>query len=599
MDHKERYHNLAKEYSEEEDKEERLLVRLSLLRLLTFFGGICIIYFSFLWSPFAGTVVTVVAIVLFLYIVKRYGAHVILKNHAHNLSRINDDESKVLDGDFSMFVNGDEYNDPAHDFTYDLDLFGDSSLFQYLNRTVTGYGRDVLAMWLKDPFEMAASVEERQKCVKELSAKFGWRQEFMATGTDKNLEKEGIDAITRWLSDTKEIVFSKVLKVLIYLLPSIAVVLLILAISGLINYSFLVTAILINLFVVGLKIRTTNKIYEELSGRYKYLEPLSSLLRLIGQEKFESPLLSGYSAGISTDNRSGIEALKQLGSIIHRFDNRINLLVGFFLNAFLLWDLQCVRQLSEWKRNYRDYFPEWLRVIGEIDALVSLGNYAYNNHDFAYPRKTDQSLTFLAKEMGHPLIPSHNRVDNDFSVTGRGEITIVTGANMAGKSTFLRTVAVNLVIAMVGAPVCAAEMIFSPVKIFTSMRTTDSLHSNESYFYAELKRLKILKERLAGEDDVFLILDEILKGTNSDDKRMGSALFLKEIIGMKGTGLIATHDTSLGDLENEYPGIIVNKCIEIEVDGVNIKFDYKIKHGIAKNKNAVLLMEQLGILDRC
>ena len=169
---------------------------------------------------------------------------------------------------------------------------------------------------------------------------------------------------------------------------------------------------------------------------------------------------------------------------------------------------------------------------------------------------------------------------------------------MAGKSTFLRTVAVNLIIAMVGAPVCASEMLFSPMKIFTSMRTTDSLHSNESYFYAELKRLKILKERLIKEENLFFILDEILKGTNSDDKRMGSILFLKEIIGQRGTGLIATHDTSLGDMEKEYPGIIETKCIEIEVDGENIKFDYKIKPGIAKNKNAVLLMEQLGILDK-
>ena len=256
--------------------------------------------------------------------------------------------------------------------------------------------------------------------------------------------------------------------------------------------------------------------------------------------------------------------------------------MGFLLNAFLLWDLQCVRQLAGWKQRYKEYFPEWLRIIGEIDALVSLGNYAYNNPDFIFPQKTDQQPTFSVKEMGHPLIPKRYRINNDFSIGGRGEITIVTGANMAGKSTFLRTVAVNLVLAMIGAPVCAADMLFSPMKIFTSMRTTDSLHSNESYFYAELKRLKILKEKLVSGENGFFILDEILKGTNSDDKRMGSALFLKEIIELRGTGLIATHDTSLGDLEGDYPGIIVNRCIEIEVDGANIRFDYKIKPGTCK-----------------
>lgn len=598
MDIREWYLDLARKYSEEAEREETLLMRLSILRLVLFFGGILLICFLFVLNRYIGLALFATITILFIYIVKIYGKHNNLKTRARNLSHINTNEAKVFDGDFSMFNNGMEYKDSSHDFSYDIDLFGDSSLFQYLNRTVTGYGRDLLAGWLADPFIISDLTEERQKSIGELSGKFGWRQEFLAKGMGKSLEKKGIDTISKWLADKKEVLISKRMGVVAYLLPAISTILLLLTIFGQVHYYFLVASILLNLLVVGFKIRTTNKIHEELSGRYKYLESLADILKHIASEKFESTILFSFSSAISTENRSGIVAMKQLGTIINRFDTRINLLAGFLLNAFLLWDLQCMRQLGEWKTTYGEDFAGWLGIVGEFDAYVSLGNYAYNNQEFIFPGKRGDKPLFSAKEMGHPLIPSKKRICNDFSIKDKGNIVIVTGANMAGKSTFLRTVAVNLILAMVGAPVCASEMLFSPMKIFTSMRTTDSLHSNESYFYAELKRLKILKERLINEDNLIFFLDEILKGTNSDDKRMGSILFLKEIIGQQGTGLIATHDTSLGEMESEYPGIIENRCIEVEVDGANIKFDYKIRPGIARNKNAVLLMELLGILDK-
>jgi DNA mismatch repair ATPase MutS len=197
--------------------------------------------------------------------------------------------------------------------------------------------------------------------------------------------------------------------------------------------------------------------------------------------------------------------------------------------------------------------------------------------------------------MGHPLLKRETRISNDFSVECRGQVFIITGANMAGKSTFLRTVAVNMVLGMIGAPVCAGEMNLSPVKLFTSMRTTDSLSQNESYFYAELKRLKALKERLEKGENIFFILDEILKGTNSTDKSLGSKLFLRRAIEYGGTGLIATHDISLGEMETEFPVNVVNKCFEIEIDGEKISFDYLLRDGITRKMNAAALMKQMGI----
>jgi DNA mismatch repair ATPase MutS len=228
---------------------------------------------------------------------------------------------------------------------------------------------------------------------------------------------------------------------------------------------------------------------------------------------------------------------------------------------------------------------------------MSIANFAYNNPAYSYPQLSDQKEVFTSCMMGHPLISRESRICNDFCIGGKGMVIIVTGANMAGKSTFLRTVAVNFILAMAGAPICANALKFTPLKLYTSMRTTDSLSHNESYFYAELKRLKTLKTRVESGEQILFILDEILKGTNSVDKSNGSKVFMKKMIELGGTGLIATHDTSLGEMENDFPRAIKNKSFEIEIDGENITFDYKLRDGITTKMNAALLMKQMGILD--
>jgi DNA mismatch repair ATPase MutS len=272
------------------------------------------------------------------------------------------------------------------------------------------------------------------------------------------------------------------------------------------------------------------------------------------------------------------------------------MLVGAGLNGLLLWDYHCISRLEKWKSDFKTFFPVWLEMIGEVDAFVSLGNYAFNNPGFVYPLRSDKEI-FSATNLGHQLIEENKRVCNDFSLGKKGTICIISGANMAGKSTFLRTVAVNFILGMTGAPVCASEMNFIPAKLFTSMRTMDSLSANESYFYAELRRLNLLKKRIEEGEPVLFILDEILKGTNSADKSTGSRLFLQRLAERQGTGLLATHDTSLGKMEEEFPGVIINKCFEIEIDGEIIRFDYKIRDGITQKMNAVFLMKQMGILD--
>jgi DNA mismatch repair ATPase MutS len=334
-----------------------------------------------------------------------------------------------------------------------------------------------------------------------------------------------------------------------------------------------------------------------LSRKYYFLSSLEELFKVFDNEIFKSSTLNEIKLNISKGEVSAAVSVNKLSRLIQAFDSRLNLLAALILNGLLLWDYHSVYRLEKWKSDYKNLFPVWLEMLGQIDAFISLGNYAGNDPDFVYPVISDRNIVFSATELGHQLIDESKRVCNDFILERSGSVCIISGANMAGKSTFLRTIAVNFILGMTGAPVCAKEMNFIPSKLFTSMRTTDSLSNNESYFYAELKRLKKLKSRIENGEPVLFILDEILKGTNSADKSLGSKLFLKRLIELGATGLIATHDTSLGEMENDHPGVVINKCFEIEIDGETIKFDYKLQNGITYKMNAAFLMKQMGILE--
>ncbi len=224
----------------------------------------------------------------------------------------------------------------------------------------------------------------------------------------------------------------------------------------------------------------------------------------------------------------------------------------------------------------------------------SFSNYHYNNPDTVFPEFQSGNFSLSAINMGHPLIKSTARVNNDI-VINEGEFLVITGANMAGKSTFLRTIVVNMILGMCGAPVCAEQFSFIPIQIFTSIRTNDSLHKNESYFYSELKRLKRVIDELKSGNNLFVVLDEILKGTNSKDKHAGSEALLKQFITLKTSGIVATHDVALGKLEESFPENIKNKCFEVDINGSQLSFDYKIRDGISKNMNATILMREMGI----
>jgi DNA mismatch repair ATPase MutS len=594
---KARYRKAADGFRLLAQKEERRMVILSVLRLLCFFGGIFLSWLGFTLSIAAGISVLLVSVILFLWLLKAYSAHTDNRDFLFNLSSVNSMEASALSGNLEGFVTGEEFADIDHPFSNDTDLFGKSSLFRYINRTVTSYGREILAGWLSDPFPLAEDLKKRQEVVKELAGKEKWRHEFMASGYKNGLEKKEIVTLLAWLNEKDDNKGSILRKSLLFILPGAAVISLILVIAGIFHYSVFTFFFLINLFYVFSGVKNTNRIHNALSRKYYYLSSMKSLLRSFDNEDFNSELLKEVKSNLSGKGVSAAASVKELERLIQTFDSRLNLLVSFALNGLLLWDYHSVRQLGEWKARYGSYFPVWLEMLGRIDAFISIGNFSFNNPSYVFPSLPGGTIMFSAKKLGHPLIAAEERVSNDFEIAGKGRICVITGANMAGKSTFLRTMAVNYILAMTGAPVCASELRFSPVKLFTSMRTTDSLSNHESYFYAELKRLRLLKSEVENGEPVLFILDEILKGTNSADKSLGSKLFVKRLIESGGTGLIATHDISLGELESDYPGKVFNKCFEVEIDGENIRFDYILREGVTHKMNAALLMKQMGILD--
>ena len=534
-----------------EKKEERLLVLLSVLRFITFIGGLILAWEAFMKSILLGIILIIIFSVLFLFLLKLFGYHSDKKEFFNNLSIINHNEAEAVSGNLSAFETGNMYSDTRHDYSFDVDLFGPSSLFQYLNRTVTGYGRDILANWLSDPFRFSNELVSRQETIKELALKDRWRQEFMASGMKAPLEKEKISGLLDWLDESSGINSSLFNKFLIFFLPALAIASLLLLIAGILPYPVFIFIFLLNLFYIATALKKINKVHNALSKRYNFLSSVNGLLKTFEYESFNSFVLNDIKSNISGKNASAAVSVKKLGRLIQTFDSRNNQLLGIILNGLLLWDFQSIRRLEKWKSCYKSLFPLWLEMVGQVDAYISLGNYAFNNSEFAYPHISKDGSLFSATKLGHQLINERKRVCNDFSIGKSGTICVISGANMAGKSTFLRTIAVNYILGMTGAPVCASEMEFIPRKLFTSMRTMDSLSDNESYFYAELRRLNILKSKIEEGEPVFFILDEILKGTNSEDKSTGSKLFLQKIITKGGTGLIATHDTSLGKLESD------------------------------------------------
>ncbi|NLP57837.1 DNA mismatch repair protein MutS [Lutibacter sp. B1] len=575
-------------FEQELKKLKKKLAVSSSLRLLIFLSTIFGVYFFF------GTIkimisIVVIGVSLFIYLIARHSNLQYKSNLNKALVEINETEIKVLNRDYVSLNDGNEFVDHSHPFSYDIDLFGKGSFFQYCNRTVTNDGKKEFVDKLIT--NDITNIKEKQLGIKELSQKPKWRQQFSALASLVKVEHPA-EEIVDWIHNYKS-EFPKFISFLPKVFSMISIVLIALAVMGIIAEQVLLLWFFVGLGISGAYHKRVNELYNDASNTKDTFKQYHKLLNEIESISFTSEILREKQQQIQTESQKASTIFAKFSKVLDAFDQRNNLLIDFFGNAFLLRDLQQVHNVEKWMNRYKDVVEDWFKVIAFFDAQNSLANFAFNHPNYVFPEIEKNKGVIISKNLGHPLLKESERIDNDFKIENH-QFFIITGANMAGKSTFLRTVSLAIVMANMGMPVCAEKFKYSPIKLITSMRTSDSLADNESYFFSELKRLKFIVDEIKNED-YFIILDEILKGTNSTDKAIGSKKFVQKLVASNSTGIIATHDLSLCEIEKELSEVL-NYYFDAEIINDELHFDYKLKVGTCKNMNASFLLKKMEIV---
>ncbi|GGC04675.1 MutS-related protein [Dyadobacter sediminis] len=507
-----------------------------------------------------------------------------------NLQTVNEDELERLQFRFKRTDTGTPFQEKDHAYSTDLDIFGEYSLYKLLNRTRTEEGARRLASWLKNP----ASPDEirlRQQASEEFKKNPDVIQLWEATALLHEHAAKQIGSFRLWASDTLPAELASTLRLRWW--PLVTVFIAVFVFAGLIPYWPLLLSLGVHLVILRRFQMVIQQITDKTTALGQTLTAYSDLLAIAESTSYNShwwltrkALIQGSSA-----------ALKSVGSLFEKLDYKNNPFFFLFAGVPTLWDLHCLAGLENWKRSNHTKLNDWLDVLADIEAMNSLGGHAFANPDYILPEVVQENEVFInALSMGHPLIPANRRISNDFSMRGTGHTILVTGSNMSGKSTFLRTIGLNLVLAQTGAAVSASGFSCSPVRVFSSMRTQDSLEESTSSFYAELKRLKKLLD-LANENNetpVFYLLDEILKGTNSVDRHKGAEALIRQLHEKKSAGLVSTHDLELGEW-GAHENYVHNFHFRSDVENGKLKFDYQLHEGICRSFNASELMRMMGI----
>jgi hypothetical protein len=566
--------------------------QLSVLRLVLFVGSLVLFYLFFSVSVGLATGLFAAGLFSLGWLIKYQSGIIKQKNYYQHLITINELELKSLDGDYYSFADGSQYLDKNHPYSYDLDVFGHASLFQFINRTISKPAADMLANWLKAPADLS-EIKLRQEAITELKEKAEWRQQLNALGYEYQDAANHPGPVLNWINSPDNFLGKSYLRPLLWILSGLTIAAAILVIKGWPTPVFILM-LLVNMAVYYKYMKLITELHQQVSKSNEMLESYAEALKIIEQQEFQSTKLKALlnnlkSAGLASGT------IKKLSSLVNKLDIRLNIMVSLPLNVFFFWDIHYSFSLEKWKRNNHKLINSWFSSMAEVEVLSSLANMYFNNPSWVMPKVKEEYFAMDASNMSHPLIPQSRRVSNNFKIDGKGKIVLVTGSNMSGKSTFQRTCGVNMVLAFAGAPVCADSFEVSRVKILTSMRISDSLEDNTSSFYAELKRLAMIIKESENNLEVFLLLDEILRGTNSNDRHVGSEALIRQLIQQSTTGIVATHDLSLSNLEKELPDNIDNYNFDVKIQGEELFFDYKLNKGICKSLNASILMKKMGI----
>ncbi|UEG52546.1 DNA mismatch repair protein MutS [Mucilaginibacter daejeonensis] len=579
-------------------EQEKLINQYALLRLLVFTLFLIGIYFS----VDAGSValfltITAVLAVAFNWLVRRQNVFERDKIYYESYRAVNQNE---LDNDAhrtNIYDNGARFTDDKHYYTADLDIYGKGSLFELINRAATPAGNRTLSLWLSAP-DKKETILIAQEAVKELAGKNNWRLDMQARllfvlGQDE----QQIPRLLSYLKMPVAFDDEKWLRIYSRIVPFLSVGLLIAAVF----FTEARYAAAVLLAINGRLVLSRNQIVEKadlIAGRIgKGLNSYAEVFKEIENETFTSVYGKQLAGMIHRDKGKPISyQVRALARLINNLNQRLNMFVSMVLNGLFIWNIRQVMAIEDWKRDNHHDIEQAFSAIAGFEAVISLAALQINNPDWAIPKIADgPNYTLTAKDIAHPLIRKSTRVANSYELNDTRKIDIITGSNMAGKSTFLRTLGINTVLALAGAPVCAQSMTVSVVQLFSYMRIKDSLNESTSTFKAELDRLQMLLKAVEQQPNIFFLIDEMLRGTNSVDKYLGSKAVIEKLIGQQGVGLVATHDLQLAKLEDEHPKYVRNFYFDIQVINGEMLFDYKLKPGECKTFNASLLLERIGI----
>ena len=569
-------------------KFNKKLIGMSSLRLLVFLITGVGVYATFTFWQIS-VAIGIIGVLVFIFLLSKYTDVKRLRDVSKALVAINEEELKIASGDFHHRNSGKRFQDPLHYYSLDIDLFGRGSFFQFINRTTINEGAEKLAQALIA--NDIQDIELKQNAIKELAAKPEWRQNFSAVATLIQAETPAVKII-QWLTSHK-MFLPKIISWVPMVLSTLSLILIGLSMFKIIDLSFVGYWLILGLLLTGVFLKKINVLASNTDKVRDTFRQYALLLNQIENETFSSELLKNKQIQIQQEHKRASKIFSQFSKHLDALDNRNNFISAIFGNGFFLLDLKNAYKIEQWINQYKTTVSNWFEVVSFFDAYNTLGNYSFNHPDYVFPELVKNKSVIEAVGLGHPLLKRNKRVDSDLNIHNQ-EFFIVTGANMAGKSTFLRTVSLHIVMANAGLPVCAKSSKYTPVKLITSMRTTDSLTDDSSYFFSELTRLKFIVDEIAKEP-YFIILDEILKGTNSTDKAIGSRKFVEKLVAGNATGIIATHDLSLCEISKELTEV-KNHFFDAQIVNDELFFDYKFKDGICQNMNASFLLKKMEII---
>jgi len=501
---------------------------------------------------------------------------------------------------------GDRYLDPEHPYAKDLDLFGKGSLFELLSTARTHIGEDTLARWLLAPAP-PQTVRARQQAVDELRSRLDLRESLAVVAEEA---RTGVNptALATW-GEAPPIFEGPRLRLVLWALTALGILgamALFVWLFGLVGIFHLpaqlhvaardlaIVVALANGFYLHQTRHSREAVVTAVEEAGHELGLLSEVLVRLERERFQSPLLAELRQSLDSEGAPPSGRMARLDHLLERLDSRDHVFVRM-LEPFLLWTMHVAFGVEDWRRHSGAAVRRWLTATGEIEALCSLASHAFEHPGDPFPEFTETGPLLEAEAIGHPLIPAGRVVRNSVRLAERPQVLVVSGSNMSGKSTFLRTLGINVVLAQAGAPVCAARLRLSPLAVGASIRLTDSLQDGVSRFYAEILRIRQILDITAGPLPVLFLIDEFLHGTNSHDRRIGAEALVRALVARRTIGLVTTHDLALADIAGVLGERAANVHFEDHLEDGKIRFDYVLRPGVVRKSNAIELMRSVGL----